>query len=512
MPKESSEDLYLLIHSLTRNEKGYFKKFSFYHQNEDGTNKYIKLFDMLNNQKKFNEKNIIEEFKKTGQHKHFSSLKNYLFNLILASLRNFYSDGKDEMHVNNLIEEANILYLKGFSANAKTYILKAKKLAYQIEYFSGILSAINFEIYLNLLSKEINYQHILALISERQQLIQKITDAEKYNTANIKIYPKIQKSKMYDNTVHLLVKQIKNLLSEKYSQPLSLTAKADQLKLSYIYFSVSNDYKNAVLSVESLVTELKKHSPIRKEWKWNRAYFTALSNYVFHLNNLRKYKLTESLIAELETISKEIQISNPREQARNFESMFTMQLQYYLFTGQSKKAEKILMESDAEIKKYYRFLIPFYQIRMAHIAGMNMFALAKYDQALEYMRQIITYKKAESLEIFYIKARLTEILIHIELKNYLLIESLLAGIERYVREKPNLEAAIPVIIGFIKKYTANKTKNEQKSIMLNTKEQLEKLFSSQLDKEIIDWVLIIPYLEHKMKNTNLQEEVKKYFQ
>lgn len=46
MRTTGSDDLYRLIHSLTTEEKGYFKKFAKRHTS--GGNKYLQLFDDIN--------------------------------------------------------------------------------------------------------------------------------------------------------------------------------------------------------------------------------------------------------------------------------------------------------------------------------------------------------------------------------------------------------------------------------------------------------------------------------
>jgi len=76
MPKKASSDLPDLISSLTKNEAGYFKKFSARHS--DSTDKdYLRLFDQLSGE------NLPAKEK---AFKNPSRLKNYLHHSILLSL------------------------------------------------------------------------------------------------------------------------------------------------------------------------------------------------------------------------------------------------------------------------------------------------------------------------------------------------------------------------------------------------------------------------------------------
>jgi hypothetical protein len=75
---KGSDDLFRLIHSLTPEEKGYFKKFARRHSN-DG-NKYLQLFDSINAQEKFEESTLKKIYKG------YADMKVYLFNLVLDAL------------------------------------------------------------------------------------------------------------------------------------------------------------------------------------------------------------------------------------------------------------------------------------------------------------------------------------------------------------------------------------------------------------------------------------------
>ena len=58
-------DIYQLVHSLTKAEKRYFQRSASLHVIGEKNN-YLKLFEALNRQKKFDEQEIIKEFR--GQH------------------------------------------------------------------------------------------------------------------------------------------------------------------------------------------------------------------------------------------------------------------------------------------------------------------------------------------------------------------------------------------------------------------------------------------------------------
>jgi len=86
-----SEDLFLLIKSLTKSEKGHFKKYASKHVIA-GENKYIKIFNAIERQKAYNEAELKEKFRDESLLKSFAPFKVYLFDLILKSLTVFHAN------------------------------------------------------------------------------------------------------------------------------------------------------------------------------------------------------------------------------------------------------------------------------------------------------------------------------------------------------------------------------------------------------------------------------------
>jgi hypothetical protein len=83
--KTVSDDLYRLIKSLNKSEKGYFKKFAA--KNEVGSKQnYIVLFDAIDRMEEYDEERLRVSLKKESFIKQLPVYKVYLFNLILKSL------------------------------------------------------------------------------------------------------------------------------------------------------------------------------------------------------------------------------------------------------------------------------------------------------------------------------------------------------------------------------------------------------------------------------------------
>src|SRR5688500_17153020 len=87
-----TDDLLQLIKSLDQTEKRYFKIFATMHVKGSDDNKYVKLFDAIDKQNEYNEEQIREQFKDEKFLIQLHVAKNYLYNIILKSLRLYHSE------------------------------------------------------------------------------------------------------------------------------------------------------------------------------------------------------------------------------------------------------------------------------------------------------------------------------------------------------------------------------------------------------------------------------------
>ncbi|MGZ6555019.1 MAG: hypothetical protein ACXVDV_20715, partial [Bacteroidia bacterium] len=96
-----SDDLFQLINTLSKNEKGYFKKYAAKHVIGEQNN-YIRLFDAIEKQNEYDEEKIKKIFKAETFIKHLPSEKNYLYWMIIKSLMEYHSELSIAIELKNL--------------------------------------------------------------------------------------------------------------------------------------------------------------------------------------------------------------------------------------------------------------------------------------------------------------------------------------------------------------------------------------------------------------------------
>ena len=129
---KSSDEIFQLLKTLSKQEKSYFKKFAAAFSSEESSN-YLKLFDEIVWQAAKQE-NYDEAKVKKGNYsgkfiKNLSFHKNYLYNMILSALIQYQKENKDTIQIRNLISQSELLFDKLLYSQSHKVLMRAKKIA-----------------------------------------------------------------------------------------------------------------------------------------------------------------------------------------------------------------------------------------------------------------------------------------------------------------------------------------------------------------------------------------------
>jgi hypothetical protein len=123
-----SDDLYRLIHSLTTEEKGYFKKFAKRHTSR-GT-AILQMFDAINKQEVFAEKILKKKFKD------YAVMKVYLKEMITDSLLLYHRHHHPHIQLLSQMQKVHLLLIKGMQDEASKIISKSIEQSKILEEFA----------------------------------------------------------------------------------------------------------------------------------------------------------------------------------------------------------------------------------------------------------------------------------------------------------------------------------------------------------------------------------------
>ena len=245
----SSDDLFQLIKSLDKNEKRYFKlavsKYS-----SAGDSNYIKLFDAVDAQEEYNEQKLKKKFRGKKIEKNFATEKNYLYRLILKSLRGYSQDQTSDSKIKDLIREAGFLYKKALYDQCEKILSKAKELAISHEKHLLLLEIYEMEGLLLPLTENITKteRHIEVDLPNALEILKKIENLAEFTKYHLQFYITYMKSGDEKRNTKIL-QEIESIIDRPIykdeSQALTFLAKWYFYFMKRNYYRLQNDFENA---------------------------------------------------------------------------------------------------------------------------------------------------------------------------------------------------------------------------------------------------------------------------
>ena len=251
MPNKASNQLFLLIKAMSKQEKRYFRIFSSRHSNEK--NNYYTLYQVIDRQKEYDEEAIIKLLNAHQFVNRLSIAKTRLYDQILRSLSAFHAQKSVDSELFFIIQSIEILYSKALYKAAWKKLHSGLKLAEKHEKHAIQLQLNRWK---QKLTEKENYQslevkHIEEWQENEQSIIEQIRD---YN-ALWYVKSKIFKILFYggENTAKDIFSI--QLLMEENVDPLDVDSLA--IRSKFLYHHIHSAFKFAKKELDSAYTHLK---------------------------------------------------------------------------------------------------------------------------------------------------------------------------------------------------------------------------------------------------------------
>lgn len=410
MPRtKGSEDLFLLIHSLTPEEKTYFKKFARRHTSEG--NKLIRLFDDINRQEDFDEK----ELQKT--YKFYTVLKQRLFDAILKSLLISKSEPGKEMEVMQQINFAQILQEKGLLNKSLQVTEKAMETARKEEFYllEIILIYRHYELKKYSIANSKLKPFMKQVLSDLNMALRKEQNRQKIFREHVKIHLAHLSVVHADPSIAMSEEPVDAAYLE--DKTISLTNNIERRRLVALvsYYQINKEYEKAYqtatryFELENKLLEQKKN-PQSFDW-----YINALRTLISMCHITGRIKQVEEL---LETAWK-IPTKNEKEKTENFLFFIYKNVLLLWDSGRHAEGESFLNKKIPDLldhKNYSRYMG--YVLDILRFKTLFQFSNGHYRDAM------LSLYDFESLDIkkyspkYYKDCELIKILIQSESGHY----------------------------------------------------------------------------------------------
>lgn len=418
---KKNSNAFILIKSLTMSEKRYFKIFSERHT--IGTqNKYVALFSELEKNKTENDIEIKKNLKELGINADFISAdKNYLYQLILRSLNEFHNSKTFNLQVKELLLSIEILFHKGLYNESLKLITKAEELADECENFQLMIDILTWK------KKCRGYSLGLKKASEVNLEIDKylvllnnlkhITDI--YYESNVMQAQNEQHSK--DD----VLKKFKLILNQpilKFEKnALSFSAKIFyHLIYSNYYYSI-DDKENEFYHLQKLVDILNISKTYSTE---NPLDYVSIYN---RLLSIKKFFPSSSFFEDIKVLNdftKKINIRKEVITDRVFIHTNTHELEYFLINNNFQQALDKIILIENQISALKMNIEPYHMLYFYYLHAITLVCVGQFNKALKFVNKSLNEFNFESRPQVYSRIEVLNVIIHYELKNYTLVQSI----------------------------------------------------------------------------------------
>lgn len=504
-----SDDLYQLIQSLNQSEKRYVKLVAKAFTSK-GTDNQLALFDAFDKQEEYNEEKIRKDFEESIPAKNFHVAKNRLYNLILKSLYLYHLKSSEHEKINQLIYQAEILQKKGLHKQADVLTEKALDTSKELEKFPLQLIALSKQANSFMQQRDLSkiQTYLDRNLEEEHQVLEQYKTELTYQYLQLKTLFITHKQQAVRSEEELAeIQQIKN-------HPLLQNADAATSKKSLDTYRFLNgficryegNYVQAAEYWQEFVHEIEALESIPS----NR-----IEEYLSDLNNLMFLQLEALLLDKAWATCQKLVALLDHEATKNDQALIIkikervieFKLEYFLLSYQYQNALDYQVNNKSEIEEVYDKVGDFRRLVIDYVQCSIFLCNQLAGEANTMMDNVFSNKVLKQHQYIYSRAMILNLIIHFELGNYQLLESLLLNTYRMMYKRNLLYKSEKIIFKYLKKYLQIKENQDIIDSFKSLKQELQEARMDKFEQNFLPNFDLVVWIESKIQEKSMIEIV-----
>lgn len=440
---KKNEELFYLIQSLSKSEKRYFKLST--QGNE--SSEYLNLFDAIEAQKEYNEAQIKALFKDKAFVTQLTTIKNYLKQRILQSLRNYHSRISKNAELMDIIRNVEILFHKGQYTICLSELNRAEKKAKNFQQDVLLFHIQDWKRKVHQALYPQDFETFKTIIQKQKETLESTNEYISLLLANI---DPTQFSLSHKKSVSLQNKTLKTL--HKYRKQL-LAKHTDKAKQT----------------LEDLIKEWEQNPELLKEYF--AMYFSVNNNLLGFLVFKKQYK--EAFVRILLLKQKALAIGTIsaaliKEKLR----LYNIELEIHRNLKELHTTHKIIDEIQNFIE-LHKSLVPNNYWLSFRFQFANIYFLKKdHKKALQWINDILNHQTKKDRKDLITYTYWLNLLVHYELGNGFTLRYLINSMKKHLKKQKNIVLYEKIVLKFLSK-TVESDAIEKRTAFTVLKEQLE---------------------------------------
>ena len=502
---KSNDELFELIKALSMHERRYVVLHASRFKDK-GKNNVVRLFNILCRQKEFDEAYIRKKYAGEKFAKRYAETKYHLHKLIMKTIGNYHSSRTIDFEIQEMLRYFDALSEKGLFTHCKKVISKARKLAEQNERFPLLLEILQRERQLMFhaeFSSDKTEKSMDLFFETYDSTIQKIKNEREYRYLSHRLQLKIlQKGVSRSEKESKDLKDLmNNHLLQDEARALSGNAKLLFNSIHIVYWDNQHNYAEALKYSKR---HLQLSDPSENSSLYIMTYYNVLGFYI----KLKQFDELRTHLKIFHTIPQRFPVSL-RSRIDIFVFYYILETEVLVQTGRFKEALHFEDKIKEGMEKYGDKLPGRQQFDLIFNLSYIHFGAGQYKTSAQWLRKILTLDSIHVKADFYNAALIFNLIIHSELQNDGLLESLIRSTYRYLMKMDHLHSFERAVITFIRKVLPGVHSNKELiTAFIKFKKELEKLEQDPYEKKGLTYFDLISWLESKIKKRPFAEIVR----
>jgi hypothetical protein len=504
MPKERSDYLFLLIKSLSKGEKRYFK---LQIAKQAASAKIVRLFDLIDKQGIFDDEAILQKAPEIKAEQ-LSNLKAHLYERILHSLRLFHLSSSTDIQIREYIDYARILFDRSLYKQCLKVLKKAKKLAVKNDNLEQMLEILKWEKQVVAQGIDTDDQEkVNAIIGEVKDVNNRINNINLLSNIQVKLnnwYIKtgfIRKAHDYEEVREF----VRTNLPEFREDDLTFNEKLNLFSVYVSYYLFVHDFHNAYHFVRKwvqLFDDSPEFIPIKTEM-----YIRGINKLMLTQSRLQKYQEFVASGNKLKAIYKIPGITlNENIRLMLFKYTTIYDINRHFLTGDFSGGISLITQIEHGLDQFvdklgkHSAITFYYKFACMYIGDSN------HRMSAYWLQKIINQQNVDLREDIHCFARILNLINHYEMGNADIVDYYIKSTYRFLLKKDDLGNYQKYIMNFLRNLNKGTTEGELIARFKKLRSQLLTLVDPY-EKRAFIYFDIISWLESKIQKRTVQEVI-----
>lgn len=502
MAKTPSNRLFLLIKSLSGAEKRYFHIAT----QKDTDSKYVQLFAAIDAQQTFDEAALQLAIygKQPVTGKKYSELKAYLYDALLKHLSDFDAHTGVDYTLKGMLLGIQSLFKRRMMDDCKYQLRRAKKLAILHEQFAVILELSAWEKQVTYAEADIDYfdQHLARIQAEEAACLAQWENLKAYENLFYELYVLMRKNTIKTEAGR---RQIEAWLV----YPLLVDESACRsFKARVLYYRIHAILRHQLRDMDAFYQYSKQLIDILESRPLllrddTAHYIAALSNYATSCGYSGRYDELRDCLRKLQKVVPVTLDDTLKIHRQYYTNFFSLCINTGRFTEGLAAVQQHLAASETFDQHLFERSSFYFQYFYLY------FGVGDFSSALTHLNAWLDLPRSVEQQDLQSLARLLNLLVHFELGNTLVVDSLLRSTHRKLSKAGQLNAFEQFFVQTLRQANQAPNTREQRLRFAQGLIRLRELDLQPSDRAILRFFDFESWLEAKATRASFEQVVQR---